>query len=101
MTFQTEFEFTLPKGYIDAEGNINKMGIMRLANHYTPERVEKACARALAIKAYSYKSIKSILKKGLDQQPLLFEHPEQSQSLNHHNIRGKGYYEEKEARHAH
>jgi phage FluMu protein gp41 len=31
VTFQTEFEFTLPKGYIDAEGNLHKKGIMRLA----------------------------------------------------------------------
>jgi hypothetical protein len=28
---QTEFEFTLPKGYIDAEGNLHRKGIMRLA----------------------------------------------------------------------
>jgi hypothetical protein len=32
MTLQTEFEFTLPKGYIDGEGNLHRQGIMRLAN---------------------------------------------------------------------
>lgn len=31
MTFQTEFEFNLPKGYVDSEGNLHKKGIMRLA----------------------------------------------------------------------
>ncbi|HLB71684.1 MAG TPA: phage tail assembly protein [Candidatus Methanoperedens sp.] len=31
MPFQTEFEFTLPKGYVDEDGNLNKKGIMRLA----------------------------------------------------------------------
>ena len=31
MTFQTEFEFTLPKGYVDSEGNLQKKGLMRLA----------------------------------------------------------------------
>lgn len=31
MTFQTEFEFILPKGYVDSEGNLHKKGIMRLA----------------------------------------------------------------------
>ncbi len=31
MALQTEFEFTLPKGYIDDEGNLHKAGIMRLA----------------------------------------------------------------------
>lgn len=29
---QTEFEFTLPKGYVDKDGNLHKKGIMRLAN---------------------------------------------------------------------
>ena len=32
MTLQTEFEFTLPKGYIDKAGNLHRNGIMRLAN---------------------------------------------------------------------
>ncbi len=32
MTLQTEFEFTLPKGYVDKEGNIHRQGAMRLAN---------------------------------------------------------------------
>ncbi|MBE9141292.1 hypothetical protein IQ254_29570 [Nodosilinea sp. LEGE 07088] len=29
--FQTEFEFTLPKGYLDGEGNLHRTGLMRLA----------------------------------------------------------------------
>ncbi|MBE9181985.1 hypothetical protein IQ268_25790 [Oculatella sp. LEGE 06141] len=29
--FQTEFEFTLPKGYLDSDGNLHRKGIMRLA----------------------------------------------------------------------
>jgi hypothetical protein len=29
---QTEFEFTLPKGYIDKDGTLHREGIMRLAN---------------------------------------------------------------------
>lgn len=31
MTLQTEFEFTLPRGYVDREGNLHRQGIMRLA----------------------------------------------------------------------
>jgi hypothetical protein len=31
MTLQTEFEFTLPRGYIDREGNIHKNGLMHLS----------------------------------------------------------------------
>ena len=29
--FQTEFEFTLPKGYLDEDGNLHRQGVMRLA----------------------------------------------------------------------
>ncbi len=28
---QTEFEFTLPRGYVDGEGNLHRHGVMRLA----------------------------------------------------------------------
>jgi hypothetical protein len=31
MTLQTEFEFRLPKGYADPEGNLHQVGTMRLA----------------------------------------------------------------------
>ncbi len=29
--FQTEYEFTLPRGYVDTEGNLHRQGMMRLA----------------------------------------------------------------------
>ena len=31
MTLQTEFDFELPMGYVDKEGNLHKKGTMRLA----------------------------------------------------------------------
>jgi hypothetical protein len=31
MTLQTEFEFTLPLGYVGRDGNVHKQGTMRLA----------------------------------------------------------------------
>ncbi len=31
MSLQTEFEFNLPRGYIDPEGNLHRRGVMRLA----------------------------------------------------------------------
>ena len=30
--FETEFKFTLPKGYMDMNGNLHREGVMRLAN---------------------------------------------------------------------
>jgi transposase len=77
------------------------LGIIRLAKRYSPERLEKACIRALTINGHSYKSVQSILKNGLDQQPLLFEQSEETQSPDHPNIRGRHYYQGgKEAGHA-
>jgi hypothetical protein len=29
--FQTEYEFTLPRGYMDPQGNVHRDGVMRLA----------------------------------------------------------------------
>ena len=31
---QTEFSFTLPKGYVDADGALHREGVMRLATAY-------------------------------------------------------------------
>lgn len=31
MAFQTEYEFTLPRGYLDNSGTLHKEGVMRLA----------------------------------------------------------------------
>ena len=31
MAFRTEIEFTLPKGYLDADGTLHREGVMRLA----------------------------------------------------------------------
>ena len=68
------------------------MGIMRLGKRYSPERLEKACARAVSIKSYSYKSVESILKKGLDKQPMQMEE-KQTKVIEHPNIRGNQYYQ--------
>ncbi len=32
MEFKTEYEFILPRGFIDADGNVHREGVMRLAN---------------------------------------------------------------------
>jgi transposase len=71
------------------------LGIMRLGKRYSPERLEAACARAIVIKAYSYKSVESILKSGLDRENSLldpFTGPLPKPPIQHANIRGKIYY---------
>jgi transposase len=70
------------------------LGIIRLGQRYSPQRLEAACARALFIKAHSYKNVESILKKGLDRQPLEGLPPQPSPpALYHENLRGKEYYQ--------
>lgn len=48
-------------------------GILRLEDRYGPGRLEQACARANAFGDPCYRTVKTILERELDQQPLLFE----------------------------
>jgi transposase len=68
------------------------LGILRLGKAYGHERLEAACARALLLGSRRYKSIESILKNGLDRQPL-DNTPEPTVPDDHDNVRGPGYYQ--------
>ncbi|WP_117319733.1 IS21 family transposase, partial [Chromatocurvus halotolerans] len=46
------------------------LGLLNLCRRYSKDRLERACQRALAIRSINYQSIASILKQGLDQQPM-------------------------------
>jgi transposase len=48
-------------------------GILRLKDKYTAERLERACARAIAFGDSSYRTVRTILERELDRQPVLFE----------------------------
>lgn len=69
-------------------------GLKSLARSYANERMEAACERALVAGARSYTNVESILKCGLDQQPLPEPAPSgvTRPSLEHENIRGADYY---------
>lgn len=70
------------------------LGIFRLGKQYSKERLEAACAYALSIHGFFYKSVESILKHGLDQKNTLTLPPrEEPLPLAHPNIRGKEYYQ--------
>jgi transposase len=72
------------------QGFRSALGVMGLAKKYGPQRLEAACARALVLRSFSYSSVASMLKHGLDQRPLVTgstrAHPV------HSNIRGPNYY---------
>ena len=67
------------------------LGLLSLRKRYTDARLEAACARALSTGATSYKSVKSILARGLDQLPLDEVLPLRL-PLTHANVRGADYY---------
>jgi transposase len=69
-------------------------GLKSLTARYTPERIEAACERALIAGARSYRNVESILKNGLDRQPLpvATSSGETPPPLDHENVRGPDYY---------
>ena len=76
------------------------LGILRLGQRYSNPRVEAAATRALATGACSYQSVKSMLGRGLDRQPL--ETPAPRPPLAHDNLRGAAYFDPSETRgHSH
>jgi transposase len=72
------------------QGFRSALGVMGLAKKYGPSRLEAACTRALTLRSFSYSSVASMLKHGLDQRALVAgttrAHPV------HENIRGPNYY---------
>ncbi|WP_394358501.1 Mu transposase domain-containing protein [Halocynthiibacter halioticoli] len=66
------------------------MGVLRLAKTFGADRLEHACTRAAEINAYSYTSLNSILKNGLDRQRRA--PATDGPVITHSNIRGAGYF---------
>jgi transposase len=66
------------------------IGILRHLKAYGRERLEAACARALEIRAHSYRSVTSILKNNLDRYR--FASAADEPAIVHDNIRGPTYY---------
>ena len=67
------------------------LGILRLGERYGNDRLEAACVRALRLNACRYKSIESMLQRGLDRQAF----PEQQRldlPVAHDHLRGRGYF---------
>ena len=64
------------------------LGILRLARDFSPEQLEAAAQRALALKVYSYRALRSLIQttpsEANEQQPL---------ALDHENVRGGKYFQ--------
>jgi transposase len=68
------------------------LGILSLEKIYSKPRLEAASQRAVQLQAFSYQSLKSILKRSLDRQ-LLLDPEAVSPGPRHENLRGPLYYD--------
>ena len=79
------------KNYV--QGYRSCIAILNLSKVFSNEEVDKACGKACDIRAYTVKSIESIIKNKL----YLTEQKQSCEILNKHsNIRGKQYYKQEE-----
>ena len=65
------------------------LGIIRLEKHFSGERIDRACKRAITYKNYSYKGVRIILEKGLDKEEVIVA---PTKKITHENLRGADYY---------
>lgn len=81
----------LTSGRIEQQSYRSCMGLLKLAEKYSPERLEQICAKALSYSGKpSYKSIKNLLAAAKDVPST---EPESSQVVKPHGItRGARYY---------
>ena len=71
------------------------LGLIRLADQYSPQRLEAAAQLALASGACRYQSVKSMLKNSLDRQPLpASAAAPPAPPPQHDNLRGAAYFEQ-------
>jgi transposase len=89
-------EATLAAKRHPEQGYRSCLGILKLAKTYPVERMEAASRRALRARAYSSRSMESILRNQLDRLPLPGD-PAVASAVNpevdHANIRGAGYFD--------
>lgn len=67
------------------------LGLLRLGKRYGRERLDAACARAHRAGSRTYRSVASILDKGLDRLPEQTDRADVA-PIAHENVRGPGYY---------
>lgn len=64
-------------------------GILRLAQDFSPERLADACTHALALKAYSYQSVRQLI---ISREHLAESGASRQLPLVHDNVRGPEYF---------
>jgi transposase len=74
------------------QGYRSCLGLLRLGKSYGADRLEAACKRADHLRAYSFKSVQSILQNNLDLKPMQLEENQREMQFVHGNLRGAAYY---------
>jgi len=64
------------------------LGILRLAKDFTPEALEQAAQRALALKAFSYRALRTLISTPVTKQP-----DQPAPFIEHDNVRGSHYFQ--------
>ena len=62
-------------------------GILRLARDFTAAELERACERAVALKSYSYRAVRTLIEAPAAPEP------QAALDLVHENVRGPGYFQ--------
>jgi transposase len=68
------------------------LGILRLAQVYSNDRLEKACLRVLHFKTVYSSHIKAILDQNLEETEIIND-SQTSIAIEHENVRGENYYQ--------
>ena len=81
-------------GYkVEQQGYKSYMGLLKLADKYTPDRLENACKRALSFTSRpSYKNIQVILSSGQDKHEEQSENAASAANEQYGFTRGDSYY---------
>lgn len=70
------------------------LSLLKLADKFTPDRLEKACEKAILLGAPRFRIVRNILESGQDQIGLKNPQPVDNnpETIIHRNIRGNDYY---------
>lgn len=69
------------------------LGLLSLAKRYSAPRLEAACVHAIRLNSFTRHTVLSLLRHGLDRQPLVLDAPtEEKAPVAHENVRGAKYY---------
>jgi transposase len=76
------------------QGYRSALGLLRLSDRFGTARLERACQRAIAMRSAGYRTVKTMLKKRMEEAPLPEERPthDPASGLGAANVRGRRYY---------